>query len=398
MAIYTNYGRFLKAKQFKESLESAGDTYMVFGIGDPSWDSNRLSMPIASYDTVSLRNPDDADSNQFFDDKVCQYVLSRNYNKTIVDGGQIQGTDNWVYEYRKLMPPFPCLWNGEDEDVVLSINGANIKKNDYHLYYIKSSGTLFSLYKQDDPVNPIITDFDYSVITDDVSREYFSELYLRGLCVEKWHIIPGLIGAVRCKVEFAKDIGFDESRYTGAVNQLYYGDRYWETVPDSDVASYYDEYLHNHRVSQDEDVNYPTHLLISALINPGYLVNNLNIDQNLCARQIAIYTSKRSEDLSGPIYYRQGEYLFNFGQYCKKNFNGKWKWVPRYGDTGNAISEEDESKVLDFTVPYKIDEDGTRVYPLSEENKKFNFVLHDYILGNRRDKQSADRISYIVGF
>jgi hypothetical protein len=354
-------------------------------------------MPIASYDAVSLRNPDDADSNQFFDDKVCQYILSSDYRKTLVDSGNIYGTDNWVYEYRKLMPPFPCLWKGENEDVVLSINGTSINKNNYYMYYIKSNGTHFSLYMCNDE-RPIIADFDYAAITDDVSREYFSELYLRGLCVEKWHITPGLIGAVRCKVEFAKDIGFDESRYTGALNQLYYGDRYWETVPDSDVASYYDEYLHNHRVSQNEDVNYPTHLLISALINPGYLVNNLNIDQNLCARQIAIYTSKRSEDLSGPIYYRQGEYLFNFGQYCKKEINGKWMWVPRYGNTGSAISEEDESKVLDFTVPYKIDEDGTRIYPLSDESKKFNFVLHDYILGNKRDKQSADRISYIVGF
>lgn len=396
MAIYTNYGRFLKAKQFKESLESAGDTYMVFGIGDPSWDNDRLSMPIASYDAVSLRKPDDAGSNQFFDDKVCQYISSIAFNKTLVDGGQIQGTDNWVYECRKLMPPFPCLWNGEAGDVVLTIDGHDIKKNEYHLYYITSNGTLFSLYntRLNDPV---VADFDYAAITDDMSREYFAELYLRGLCAEKWHIIPGLIGAVRCKVEFAKDIGFDESRYTGAVNQLYYGDRYWETVPDSDIALYYDEYLHNHRVSQNEDMSYPTHLLISALINPGYLVNNLNIDQNLCARQIAIYTSKRSEDLPGPVYYRQGEYLFNFGQYCKKKVGDEWKWVPRYG-ANIALSKDDESKVLDFTVPYKIDEDGSRIYPLSEESKKFNFVLHDYILGNRRDKQSADRISYIVGF
>lgn len=397
MAIYTNYGRYLKAKQFKEALESAGDTYMVFGIGDPSWDSNRLSMPIASYDSTSLRNPDDANSNQFFDDKVCQYILSKSFTKTFVDGGIIIDPDSWVYEYRKLMPPFPCLWKGEDEDVVISISGKDIKKNDYHSYYIKSNGAHFSLYKQGDGT-PIVADFDYGVITDDVSREYFAELYLRGLCMDKnWDIVPGLIGAVKCKVEFAKDIGFDESRYTGAVNQLYYGDRYWETVPDSDVASYYDDYLSKHRVSQGEDVNYPTHLLISALINPGYLVNNLNIDQNLCARQIAIYTSKRSEDLSGPIYYRQGEYLFNFGQYCKKNINGEWKWVSRY-DGQDSILATDDSKILDFTVPYKISEDSSKIYPLSEESKKFNFVLHDYILGNRRDKQSADRISYIVGF
>ena len=99
MAIYTNYGRFLKAKQFKDSLESAGDTYMVLGIGDPTWDNNRLSMPLASYDATSIRNPDSADTNQFFDDKVCQYILSNNYSKVLVDGGKIVGTDHWVYNY-----------------------------------------------------------------------------------------------------------------------------------------------------------------------------------------------------------------------------------------------------------------------------------------------------------
>ena len=97
------------------------------------------------------------------------------------------------------------------------------------------------------------------------------------------------------------------------------------------------------------------------------------------------------------MYYRSGEYLFNFGQYCKKQIGSEWKWVPRFGDEdSHTINDADEDRVLDFTVPFNIDND--RIYPLSKESKKFNFVLHDYILGNRRDKQSADRISYIVGF
>lgn len=399
MAIYTNYGRFLKAKQFKDSLESAGDTYMVLGIGDPTWDNDRLSMPLASYDATSIRNPDSADTNQFFDDKVCQYILSNNYSKVLVDCGNIVGTDHWVYNYKKLLPPFPCLWKTTNSDeVVLTIDDVSIKKNEFHLYYIKTNNNSFSLYKQQDNTSIIVKDsFDYTTIKDDLSREYFAELYLRGLSVDKWLVVPGLLGAVRCKIEFAKDIGFDESRYTGSVNQLFYGDRYWEIIPDSDVSSYYDEYLLNHTIQSDEDVNYPTHLLITALINPGYLVNNLSIDQSLCARQIAIYTSNRSEELPGPMYYRSGEYLFNFGQYCKKQIGSEWKWVPRFGDEdSHTITDADDDKVLDFTVPFNIDND--RIYPLSKESKKFNFVLHDYILGNRRDKQSADRISYIVGF
>lgn len=394
MAIYTNYGRYLKAKQFKDNLESAGDTYMVLGIGDPAWDTNRLSMPIAPYNASIVTNGD-IDSNQFFDNKVCQYVLSDSLTKTLVDGGDIQN-GSWVQNYKNLVPAFPCLWKSQsDDEVLFTIDSESIKKNEYHRYYIKSSDTLYTLYKVTGTTSTaVVSNFDYSILTNDISREYFAELYLRGLRVEKWLSVPGLIGAIKCKIEFVKDIGFTDANYTGAINQLYYGDRYWETVQDSDIASYYNEYTKDH----GEDKNYPTHLLISALINPGYLINNLNIDQNLCARQIAIYTSERSDDEeTNPIYYRAGEYLFNFGQYCKQKnaLTSEWEWVPRYG-YGHPVAEADVNKVLDFTIPFNIDDD--KIYPLSEESKKFNFVLHDYILGNRRDKHSADRISYVIGF
>ena len=84
MAIYTNYGRFLKAKYFKENLENHNETYMVLGMGDPDWDSNRLSLPIAPYNSsITDRSNllpifiDSAEENQFFDNRLAMYFLAK---------------------------------------------------------------------------------------------------------------------------------------------------------------------------------------------------------------------------------------------------------------------------------------------------------------------------------
>ena len=56
MAIYTQYGRYLKAKQFKEMLEDKYEAYMLFGLGNPKWtDSNENQpMPFGPHNTNIL--------------------------------------------------------------------------------------------------------------------------------------------------------------------------------------------------------------------------------------------------------------------------------------------------------------------------------------------------------
>ena len=279
---------------------------------------------------------------------------------------------------------------------------------------------------------------NYNSINDDVSREYFAELYLRGMAIENnWITTPGLLGALKCKVEFVKDIGASETNYTGGLNQFYYGDRYWEVVPDADLA-YYSEFEKEHGLDSNEQLkdkvnfNYPTHLLISTLVNPGYLMQDLNFDQHLCARQIAICTSPKmtnaeNKPIEGPTYYRANEHVFNFGQYVAVKSGSDdsiYYRIPdntvsvyntdafNINDNENLIGSNDVpgnqfdmggDEVLDFTLPYKFNDQGTILYPTEADlstcgARKFNFILHDYILGNRRDAHSADRIGYVIGF
>lgn len=411
MAIYTNYGRFLKAKYFKENLENNNDTYMVLGMGDPNWDSNRLSLPIAPYNS-SITNrsgllPDFTDSaevNQFFDNRLSMYFLAKS--------GFVE---NPLNKYNTILSKFPCLWKYDetpDEPGILFVGGTPkiSNKDDYYKYYIKKDGNDYKLCNIDTTDEEII---NYNSINDDVSREYFAELYLRGMAIENdWITTPGLLGAIKCKIEFVKDIGASETNYTGGIRQFYYGDRYWEVVPDADLA-YYNEFEKEHGLDSESQLkdkvnfNYPTHLLISTLVNPGYLMQDLNFDQHLCARQIAICTSpKVAEPLT---YYRAGDYIFNFGQYVAiKSGDSIHYEKPSTTDVYNPITFTEsvslpENKILDFTLPYKFNDAGTILYPTEADlstsaARKFNFILHDYILGNRRDAHSADRIGYVIGF
>lgn len=428
MAIYTNYGRFLKAKYFKENLENNNETYMVLGMGDPDWDSNRLSLPIAPYNSsVTNRSgllsdfTDSPEENQFFDNRLAMYFVAKS--------GFVE---NPLSKYNTILPKFPCLWKYDeipDEPGILEVGGEPQipNKDEYYKYYIKKDGNDYKLCNIDSNDEVII---NYNSINDDVSREYFAELYLRGMAIENnWITTPGLLGALKCKIEFVKDIGASETNYTGGLNQFYYGDRYWEVVPDADLA-YYSDFEFNHGLDSEQQLkdkvnfNYPTHLLISTLVNPGYLMQDLNFDQHLCARQIAICTSPKVSGTEGPTYYRVNDIAFNFGQYVAiKSGDSIHYEIP--GNTSNVYNTDafnvndnadlvgsssswtfdtqSEDEILDFTLPYKFNDAGTILYPTEADLstcavRKFNFILHDYILGNRRDAHSADRIGYVIGF
>ena len=87
----------------------------------------------------------------------------------------------------------------------------------------------------------------------------------------------------------------------------------------------------------------------SATVNPRILCEELNIDQYLVPRQIAIFTRKKpfkantvdgssyieadvdesgnyyAKYEEGPLYYRANEYVFNFGQYSEAELEASAK-------------------------------------------------------------------------
>lgn len=407
MAIYTNYGRYLKAKQFKDSLENRA--YMVFGIGNVFWDDETYSqqLPIAPFNTSIINSS--VENNQFTDPNATQYF---NGGKTFPFASD---SNTYLSKCKDLIPPFPCVWKQPDtsesaEEIFIfsttSDNGNTIKitQNYYFNYYIIKDETtltykLYSFIEYNDinseaNVNPncVNSPITINLPTDNVSKQIFAELYLRGKAVthnNKRILAPqndnidklikspaGLLGAIKCRISYVKPVEDSES-----ADSFWYGDRYWKIVdPEVTFENYIDE----------NTTTYPHHIMLSAIINPRQLCDELAIDQLITPRQLAIYKSNIPETVEyyGKLAYKLGDYVFNFGQYAQADLDND-------GKLPGAVAGEGSVPVLNLTLPVKVDEHESSRRP----NSEFEFILHDYIKGSvREDSHALDQFGYIIGF
>lgn len=417
MAIYTQYGRYLKAKQFKEMLEDKYEAYMLFGLGNPKWtDSNENQpMPFGPHNTNILLYETDT-KNQFYDDKVQQYFTDANTAEQFVSYSK--PITEYARKVAELLPVFPAIWykhpvpTKEDDPtsdmftISTDINNddINIDLMKYQNYYIQSGSDGFHLK---DVTNPAF-DNKVNIPSTPIAKMYFAELYLRGLAIENHIMAPvGLLGAIKCNLSLVRDLGTDESKYTGLQSQFWYGDRYWEIVNPNDTS------LEDYIKYKDESGNsstsgvaeyYPTHLLFTSMINPRNLCDNLNIDNCIAPQQLAIYIRKKhyNTDINayenGKPYYRvDGNNIFNFGQYTANdigaleyNSDKRAYTIPDPKGTDKKIS------VFNFTLPdknHKYNYDDPKL-----NDGEFKLLLHDYIKGQIRENHSIEKIGYIVGF
>ena len=421
MAIYTQYGRYLKAKQFKEMLEDKYEAYMLFGLGNPKWtDSNENQpMPFGPHNTNILLY-ETSTKNQFYDANVQQYFTDDNtieqfvsYSKPITE---------YARKVAELLPVFPAIWYKYEQptdpnatiptDMFTISNDADIDLMQYQNYYIKHNGDNFTLHKivKDNPDDN--SDIIVNIPSTPVAKMYFAELYLRGLAIENHIMAPvGLLGAIKCNLSLVRDLGTDESKYTGLQSQFWYGDRYWEIVNPNDTS------LEDYIKYKDESGNdsttgvaeyYPTHLLFTSMINPRNLCDDLNIDNCIAPQQLAIYIRKKHYNANidayenGKPYYRvDGNNIFNFGQYTAdyiKDYNIKYDPAAR----AYQLSHTDNTKqlhgkyIFNFTLP-----DKNHKYNYNDpslNDGEFKLLLHDYIKGQIRENHSIEKIGYIVGF
>ena len=397
MAIYTNYARYLKAKWFKEYLSAAdvGDTYMVFGMGNPYWDAvneeSTQSMPVAPYNTTTLTIPTSTADNQFYDNTIQQYMLSKTaVDQTVIDG--TAATDSLINYTGNFVPAFPCIWHSSAGDGphlfpskqdIASSPLNDITQNNYQNYYIWNN----KLYSTSDT-----TGRDIDSISSLTNQElcYYSELCLRGKALNlTGTYLPstlktpvGLLGAVRCSIEFVRDAGPKGEYIEGTSEYFWYGDRYWQIVKDSDAK--------DDNITSSTEL--PHHLMFLSMVNPRDLCSELDLDQNLVPRQIAIYTRKRTSG-RGPRFYRVEENIFNFGQYSRSELGPEVFADPSELKVDIPATDR-KGTLLNFTLPHLASGASDKTWPAGE----FKFVLHDYIRGANRNAHTSDRFGYVVGF
>ena len=422
MAIYTQYGRYLKAKQFKEMLEDKYEAYMLFGLGNPKWtDSNENQpMPFGPHNTNILLY-ETSTANQFYDANVQQYFTDDSKSEQFVSYSK--PITEYTRKVAELLPVFPAIWYKYEmptdpkdplpTDMFTISNDVNIDLMKYQNYYIikdddgKGGQVLYLRNVTNTDINDMI-----NIPSTPIAKMYFAELYLRGLAIENHIMAPvGLLGAIKCNLSLVRDLGTDESKYTGLQSQFWYGDRYWEIVNPNDTS------LEDYIKYKDESGNlsttgvaeyYPTHLLFTSMINPRNLCDDLNIDNCIAPQQLAIYIRKKhyNADINayenGKPYYRvDGNNIFNFGQYTAdsiKDYNIKYIPAAR----AYQLSHTDKNKqlngkyIFNFTLP-----DKNHKYNYNDpklNDGEFKLLLHDYIKGQIRENHSIEKIGYIVGF
>ena len=419
MAIYTQYGRYLKAKQFKEMLEDKYEAYMLFGLGNPKWtDSNENQpMPFGPHNTNILLYETDT-TNQFYDANVQQYFTDNNKAEQFVSYSK--PITEYARKVAELLPVFPAIWYKyaipTDPETPLPTdmftisndinNDINIDLMKYQNYYIQLGGDGFHLK------DVTIPEFDnkVNIPSTPIAKMYFAELYLRGLAIENHIMAPvGLLGAIKCNLSLVRDLGTDESKYTGLQSQFWYGDRYWEIVNPNDTS------LEDYIKYKDESGNlstsgvaeyYPTHLLFTSMINPRNLCDDLNIDNCIAPQQLAIYIRKKhyNTDIdayeNGKPYYRvDGNNIFNFGQYTAdsiKDYNIEYIQTARAYQLQGSNKPLNEKYIFNFTLPdknHKYNYDDPKL-----NDGEFKLLLHDYIKGQIRESHSIEKIGYIIGF
>ena len=416
MAIYTQYGRYLKAKQFKEMLEDKYEAYMLFGLGNPKWtDSNENQpMPFGPHNTNILLY-ETSTANQFYDANVQQYFTDGNTTEQFVSYSK--PITEYARKVAELLPVFPAIWykyeppkdqeTQPQTDMFTISNDVDIDLMQYQKYYIKHNGDNFRLYKINDNPNGIN---NVTIPSTPIAKMYFAELYLRGLAIENHIKAPvGLLGAIKCNLSLVRDLGIDESKYTGLQSQFWYGDRYWEIVNPNDASL--EDYIKYKDESGNDSTSgvaeyYPTHLLFTSMINPRNLCDDLNIDNCIAPQQLAIYIRKKHYNTdtnayeNGKPYYRvDGNNIFNFGQYTAdsiKDYNIEYIQAARAYQLQGTNKPLNKKYIFNFTLP---DENHKYNYDDPKLNDgEFKLLLHDYIKGQIRENHSIEKIGYIVGF
>lgn len=401
MAIYTQYGRYLKAKQFKEMLEDKYEAYMLFGLGNPKWIDNNEDqpMPFGPHNTNILLY-ETSTANQFYDDRVQQWFTDNKTQEQFVSYSK--PITEYARKVAELLPVFPAIWykdkpgeqNQNPTDMFAINNDVNIDLMKYQSYYIQKGDDGFHLKNiTNNNINDVI-----NIPSTPIAKMYFAELYLRGLAIEKYIKAPvGLLGAAKCSLSLVRDLGIDDSNYTGLQSQFWYGDRYWEIVnPNDDALESYIKYKGN---TSGVAEYYPTHLLFTSMINPRNLCDDLNVDNCIAPQQLAIYIRKKhyNTDIgayeNGSPYYRVDENnIFNFGQYNADDIGTLTYDTSTRSYSSNMLGKS----VFNFTLP-----DKNHIYEYNDPNMKdgeFKLLLHDYIKGQIRETHSIERVGYIIGF
>lgn len=422
MGIYSDYGRFMKARQFKEWCNSGAGIWFGFGLGSPRWDdvitysddnNNTVlkafvppSSPAAFTSVYRwFRSekgiPQEAEGDDLLSESEMS-LLDRSFGNPSIEGDvsnpPYYPSDDDIRESfyldgiglpepnSGLVPSICKLGQFDTQDYshfnLSSHNLDNIESN----YYPSLSIPPFSVaYEKDwmDICNKIAgSNLDFSHMEDlsnhipSDPEEYEAYSYAKHVYTDggfKFNPPLGLLSFIQGTAKFVVPV---EESEAGMQATFKYGSHYWKVVSDNDISR----------------ITLPHHILLTVNVFPNELSGDSISEQTLTVRQVSVF--KFPLGLK-PIGNGRAERVFrrNIIDFVHGKYTG-----------GSDLIERNNGTISVVHIPFNC-EDPLNPDPVDENtgnpdnnNSTIELLINDFMTARKRVVQQTDRYGYIIGF
>lgn len=381
MGIYTDYGRFQKAREFKNYCNSDAGIWFGFGLGSPRWDdlvedSNGNLVPNCP---PSAPNPYSPVYRNFVSYKGSSLVqqefalIDRSFTYDQLDPSIIP-TDQEIIDNADTYP------QEEYEPCIIPFDGTaqywlDQYKESPNSYFPTSALPMFPVAYQHD-WDSYITNYDSSVQPEPIDPSQF-ESYSYNLHLQEGYdcTLPvGLLAFIQGSAVFVEPIeGEPSGSPSESLRTFKYGAHYWRIVPDSEIT--YNKLPH--------------HVLLTVSVFPNELHNSAVVEQSLCVRQVSVWKFPTS------IYQDRPELdptsqnpVPRSSQVVQRKDLNIQRTDPSTGVETPHISGK-------FNLPINC---MRPLNPNDSEHPTAEMLINDYMTARKRDVQQTDRYGYIIGF
>jgi hypothetical protein len=416
MGIYTDYGRFAKARQFKDWCNSGAGIWFGFGMGSPEWDKiitdsedQGLGRPNVPPSSPNLYSP----LYRWFtsykaDQGATPPVTLAPQELSLIDRSYWGTTENvWpTNEVVKNNPDIPSLSSSPS----LGFYNENSADPQFppteavYCNYEEDTNQGYRLLFPQVPVFPQVypTDwsdhidtyestsgFDPSVEPTDPAK-YKDFAYNYHLYYSESHCLSGsgnlLYGAplgflafIQGSAQFVEPVEDDSS--TEAIDNIRkfkYGNHYWRIVQESSI-----------RQSMG-DMKLPHHILLTVSVFPNELARSSLVELELPVRQVSVF--KFPDSLASTLGVDTTPIPRSNQVIRRDSLNMIYH---KLNDTTIITRSPDSStrKNIPFHVFTPLDPDDQQT-----QKPTIEMIINDFMTARKRDVQQTDRYGYIIGF
>ena len=388
MGIYSDYGRFMKARQFKTYCNSGAGIWFAFSIGSERWDqiapdSDENYHPFVPPSSPSAYTPLYRWFTSYKETTgvlLPQELALLDRSFASEEDPPFYPSDQYMEDYATTKPSTQLSpsYNFFMNNVFTSVPWENQYKTVYNKYYPSPSIPVFAVGYENDwsPLTDSYpSDFDPTEEPTDPSQfkefAYNHHIYDGLIGSDQGKQVPlGLLSMIQGSAYFVEPIeGEPESTPTSSLKTFKYGSLYWRIVPDIEITR-------NHL---------PHHVLLTVTVFPNELSDLAIVEKELPVRQISVM--KFPDSMVSDLGLDQDPLPRSAQVIKRKRIN-----IMYHTSSGTKINEYPVPNADNIVnIPFACKD------PLNPEDT-IEVLINDFMTGRVKDVQQTDRYGYIIGF